>query len=240
MAVKIHPQAVVSAKAHLGENVEVGPFAVIYDNVRIGDNCRIFNGASIGSPPQDLKYAGETTYLEIGSNNVIREFVTMSTATGEGNKTIIGDNNLFMAYAHVAHDCIVGSNTVFANCATLAGHVEVADNVVIGGLSAVHQFCKIGRNVMIAGMSKVLQDIPPFTLVEGQPVKVRGINSVGLRRSDMPRSTINTIKQAIKILCHEGLSVPTAVERIKKEIEPVDEVKEILDFVSRCERGLAV
>ena len=240
MAVKIHPNAVVSPNAQLGENVEVGAFAVIYDNVVVGDNCKIFNGASIGSAPQDLKYDGEKTYLEIGANNVIREFVTMNTGTGEGNKTVVGDNNLFMVYSHVAHDCIVGSNCVFANCATLAGHVEVADDVVIGGLSAVHQFCKIGSNVMVAGMSKVLQDIPPFTLVEGQPVKVRGINAIGLRRTDMKRATINEIKKAIKILCLEGHTAPVAVERIKKEISILPEIEYILDFVDKGNRGLAV
>ena len=240
MSVKIHPQAIVSPKAQLGENVEVGPFTVIYDNVKIGDNCKIFNSASIGSPPQDLKYAGEETFLEIGSNNVIREFVNMNIATGEGNKTIIGDNNLFMASAHVAHDCIIGNNCVIANCSTLAGHVEVADNVIVGGMSGVHQFCKIGRNVMVAGMSKILQDLPPFTLVEGQPVKIRGINSIGLRRAGFSREVIAEIKRAIKILCLEGHTTPVAVERIKNELEMLPEVSEILDFVVTSTRGLAV
>lgn len=256
--VNIHPNALVSDKAEIADGVKIGPFTVVEDNVKIGlgtviganalihadttigENCKIFNGASIGTNPQDLKYDGEKTYLEIGNNNVIREFCTFNRGTEANGKTVVGDNNLFMAYCHVAHDCIVGNNNVFANNATLAGHVEIADNIVIGGLSAIHQFCRVGRNVMVGGMSKILQDVPPFTLVEGQPVKVRGINAVGLRRSDMERATINEIKKAIKILCHEGHTVPVALERIKSELEMLPEIELILDFVSKGKRGLAI
>lgn len=253
---KIHPTAIISKKANLGADAEVGPFSVIGDNVKIGKGTKILNNvtiigfteigeqnkifsyAAIGSPPQDLKYKGEVSFLYIGNNNTIREFVTINPGT-QNNKTCIGDDNLMMAYSHIAHDCQVGNKCVFANVATLAGHVAVEDEVIIGGLSAVHQFVRVGKLAIIGGCSKVVQDVPPYSTCDGHPTKVYGINFTGLKRANVSQEAIHQLKSAFKVLFHSGLSLSHAIEEIKKEFVSLSsEVSYLIDFVSKSKRGV--
>lgn len=256
IARKIHPTAVVSKKAKLGKDVVVAPFAVIDDNVVIGDgtqigpHCQItgyttigkenhiFNGATIGSRPQDLKFKGEKTFLEIGDRNFIREYVTINPGTGEGNKTIIGSNNLLMAYAHVAHDCRIGNHCVFANCASLAGHVIVEDHILISGLSAVHQFVRVGKHAIIGGCSKVVQDIPPFSTCDGHPARIYGLNRIGLRRNNFPVAVIKELDNAFNELFNLGVPLKKAIEKLEKEPGQSAEVAYLLNFLKSSTRGL--
>lgn len=256
MAKKIHPQALVSQSAVIGNNVEIGPFAVIGDNVKIADgtivdafalvtgyteigkNNHIFSYASIGNPPQDLKYKGEKSYLVIGDNNIVREFVTMNPGTEKDSATKVGSNNLIMAYSHIAHDCLVGSENVFANNATLAGHVEVGNKVVIGGLSAIHQFCRVGNNAIIGGCSKVVQDVPPYSMSDGHPAVVYGLNAVGLRRANISNSVISELKKAFKILFFEDHPFDKAKDMVKKNLPDLPEIDYLLKFMSSSKRGV--
>jgi UDP-N-acetylglucosamine acyltransferase len=253
----IHPTAIISSKAKLAESVSVGPYSVIGDqvvigpqtkvgshcviegNTAIGKNCEIFTGAVIGSRPQDLKFKGEKVFLEIGDNNIIREYCTLNPGTGEGAKTTIGDNNLLMAYSHIAHDCSLGSGCVLANNSTLAGHVSIEDKAVVGGLVAIHQFVRIGMLSIIGGCSKVVQDIPPFSTCDGHPARVYGLNLIGLKRKGISHEAIKKIDQAFKLIFNSGLTAKHALERVEKEIEITEEVTYLIDFVRSSERGLA-
>lgn len=254
---KIHSTVVISKKANLEKDVEVGPYCVIGDNVKVGKGTKIlnnvtiignteigqgnkiFSGVVIGSPPQDLKYKGEESFLHIGKNNIIREYTTINPGT-QNNTTKIGDDNLMMAYSHIAHDCHVGNKCVFANNATLAGHVTVEDEAVIGGLSAVHQFVHVGNLSIIGGCSKVVQDIPPYSTCDGHPAKVYSINFVGLKRSNVSLDTIRQLKTSFKILFHSGLSLPHALEKIKREFKnPSAELSHLISFINSSERGIA-
>ncbi|MFC1805140.1 acyl-ACP--UDP-N-acetylglucosamine O-acyltransferase [Candidatus Omnitrophota bacterium] len=252
----IHPTAIVGSSAKLGGNVEIGAYTVIgkgvtigtgvkigshcviEGNTSIGKKCEIFTGAVIGSPPQDLKYEGAKSYLRIGDNNIIREYCTFNPGTEEGGKTVVGDNNLFMAYSHVAHDCTVGEGCVFANNATLAGHVTIEDNAVVGGLVAIHQFVRVGKLSIIGGCSKVVQDIPPYSTCDGHPAKVYGLNLVGLRRRRLPRDEIKALSAAFKILFNSGLKMKRALEKAKKELKPADGITYLFKFVESSERGI--
>lgn len=254
---QIHPTAIVSKKAKLDEGVQVGPYSIIGDNVTIksgskigpfcvidgnttiGKSCEIFTGAVIGSRPQDLKYKGEKAYLEIGDGNIIREYCTFNPATEEGKKTVVGNDNLFMAYSHVAHDCLVGNNCVIANNGTLAGHVTIEDKVVIGGLAAIHQFVRIGELSIIGGCSKVVSDIPPFSTCDGHPAKVYGLNLVGLRRHNVSKESIQALARAFKILFNEGSTLKHALEKLEKEVEASAEVSHLINFAKNSQRGLA-
>jgi len=254
--VKIHPTAVVSKKAKLAGDIEVGPYTIVGDNVSIaastkvgahclidgnttiGKGCAIFTGAVIGSQPQDLKYKNEESFLEIGDNNIIREFSTFNTGTGESARTIVGNDNLFMAYSHVAHDCRVGNSCVIANNGTLAGHVTVEDKVVIGGLVAIHQFTRIGRLSIIGGCSKVVQDIPPYSTCDGHPARVYGLNLLGLRRNKIPPASIKQLDRAFKILFNSDLSKKHALENVIKEAALTEEVSYLLDFIRGSQRGV--
>ncbi len=253
----IHPTAIISSKARLAEGVSVGPYSVIGDqvvigsqtkigshcviegNTSIGKNCEIFTGAVIGSRPQDLKFKGEKVFLEIGDNNIIREYCTLNPGTGEGAKTIIGDNNLLMAYSHIAHDCSLGSGCVLANNSTLAGHVSIEDKAVVGGLVAIHQFVRIGMLSIIGGCSKVVQDIPPFSTCDGHPARVYGLNLIGLKRKGISHEAIKKIDQAFKLIFNSGLTPKHALDKVEKEIEKTDEISYLIDFVRSSERGLA-
>lgn len=253
----IHKTAIISDKAKLAQGVSVGPYAVIGDGADIGKDCQIgahcviegnttigantqvFTGAVIGSRPQDLKFKGEKVFLEIGEGNVIREYCTFNPGTNDGGKTVVGNNNLFMAYSHVAHDCRVGNNCIIANNGTLAGHVAIEDSAVIGGLVAIHQFVRVGRLSIVGGCSKVVQDIPPFSTCDGHPAKVYGLNLIGLRRHKIPRESIHALDKAFKILFNSGLTSRNALGRIEKECEPAAEVKFLADFIRASERGLA-
>lgn len=235
---KIHPTAIIDKKAELDNDVEVGPYSIIYENVKIGKGTRISSHSVIGSPSQDLKYKGEKTFVHIGKGTDIREFVTINRATGEGGKTVVGDNCLLMAYTHIAHNCVVGNGVVIANCGTLAGHVEIQDNAIIGGLVAIHQFCRIGALSLIGGCSKVVQDVPPYMIADGHPAKVYTINSVGLQRKGVKAETRNNLKSSIKIIYNKGLSTKSAVEKIKKEISPSKEISHLIEFITSSKRGI--
>jgi UDP-N-acetylglucosamine acyltransferase len=236
----IGPYAVIDGEVTLGNNIEIGAHATVSGQTTLGAGCRIFPHAAVGLDPQDKKHKpGDRTFLEMGSGNVVREFVTINRGTLEGGgMTRIGNRNLFMAYAHVAHDCIVGDDNVFANVATLAGHVTVEDRVVIGGLTAVHQFVHLGKMAMLGGCSKITQDVPPYGLCDGNPAAVYGVNVIGLKRAQVPLKSVKLLKDAFRILFHSGLAKSTAVAKVEQEIEPVEEIQHLLRFVKASERGL--
>jgi UDP-N-acetylglucosamine acyltransferase len=230
---KIHPTAIVDKKAKLADDIEVGPYAII------GPNAEIAKGAVIGSAPQDLKYKGQKSFLKIGKNNTIREYVTMNLGTEEGTLTSVGDGNLFMAYSHVAHNCRVGNNCVIANAGTLAGHVTLEDRVVLGGFSGVHQFTRVGKMAIVGGCSKVVQDIPPFSTCDGNPARVYGLNLVGVKRAGMSKKAQAELKKAFRILFHSGLVLKNSIGKVQKEVELIEEVKYLLNFLKGSERGIA-
>ncbi len=238
--VMVGPYSVIEGSVSLGDNVRIASHCVVTGQTTIGRNCKIYSGAVIGSAPQDKKYsADDNVFLNIGENNVIREYVTVNPGTVEGgSKTVIGNNNLIMAYAHVAHDCIVGNNCVMANAATLGGHVVLEDNAVIGGLSAVHQFVRLGRLSIVGGCSKVVQDVPPFSMCDGHPVQVIGINAMGLRRAQFSPEIIQRLRKAFKILFRCGLSRSHALDKISNEIETCPEIEHLIFFAKTSERGL--
>lgn len=238
--VEVGPYSLIGPKVNISPRVKIGSSCLIDGNTTIGSGCAIYSGAVIGSPPQDLKYKGEDTQLVIGENNIIREFATLNTGTEEGaGVTKIGDNNLIMAYSHIAHDCVVGSHCVLANCATLAGHVTIEDKAVIGGLVAIHQFCRIGKFSIIGGCSKVVQDIPPFSTCDGHPAKIYGLNSVGLKRAQISNQTISDLKSAFKLLFFSGLSKHHGLEKVLSSIAQSPEIAYLVDFVKASSRGMA-
>jgi len=252
----IHPTAIIEKGATLDEGVEVGPFSIIRKNVKvgartkvgeritiegwttIGTDCHIFTGAVVGSMTQDKKYKGGKSYLRIGNNNNIREYVTVNPGTEDGTETVIGDDNLLMAYSHVAHDCILHNNVTLANVATLAGHVIIEDRAIIGGLSAVHQFVRIGTLSIIGGCSKVVQDIPPYMMVDGHPVKAYSINSVGIDRANVPKEEKKELKKAFKVVFRSGLSLKNIIRTIEKELPKTPTIQTLLVFLSNSERGI--
>lgn len=253
---QIHPTAIVDPSAQLGTGVVVGPYSIIGPDVVLGDGCwlqhhvticgparigsgnRFFAYGSIGQQTQDLKYREEPTYLEIGDNNCFREFVSVHRATFPGDATKIGNRGNFLAYAHIAHDCIVGDDVIFSNNGTLAGHVQVGDHVIIGGLSAIHQFCRIGRFSILGGCTKIVQDVPPFMIADGNPAEIRGINKVGMERHNFTPETVREIKEAYRILYRMNHNVKTAAEQIKEKLQPVPEICQLLDFLATTERGI--
>ncbi|MFO7984036.1 MAG: acyl-ACP--UDP-N-acetylglucosamine O-acyltransferase [Desulfuromonadales bacterium] len=254
----VHPTAIVHPGARIAESVEIGPYAVIGEHVRIGarttvgphtviegwteigEDNKIFQFASVGAIPQDLKYHGEKAFLKIGDRNTIREFVTMHLGTEDGGgETVVGDDSLFMAYAHVAHDCRVGNRVILANAATLAGHVIIDDQAIIGGLSAIHQFTRIGAHVMVSGGSIVVQDIPPFTIAQGDRAKTVGLNLVGMKRRGFSRESINAVKKAYRTMFRAGLRTEEALKQLEEGSAAFAEVKEFTDFIQNSERGIA-
>ena len=253
----VHPTAIIHPGATLGDGVEVGPYAVIGEHVSLGRATRVgahvvidghttlgeenelFSGAVIGSAPQDLKYQGEPSQLVIGSRNRFREYVTINPGTqGGGSKTVIGDDNLIMAYAHVAHDCAVGNRCIIANNAALAGHITLEDRAVIGGLVGVHQFVRVGTLAIVGGCSKINQDVPPYAMCDGNPVKVYGLNVEGLRRHGVPPATRMLLKRAFRILFASGLSFSTAMERVARELPSTPELTHLLEFIRTSKRGV--
>jgi len=254
---RIHPTAVIHPKAGIDGDVEIGPFCVIGEHVQlhrgvqiashvviegwteIGEGCHIFQFASIGSIPQDLKFKGEKSNVVIGKENTIRECVTVHRGTEPGGGvTKIGDHNLLMAYVHVAHDCQIGNHVILANAATLAGHITVQDHAVIGGLTGMHQFVRIGRHAIIGGASAVAQDIPPFVSAVGNRAKLYGLNTVGLKRHGFTDEQLASLKTAYKIIFRSKLSMKEAVENIRKELADSPEAQELATFVETSERGV--
>lgn len=253
----IHPTAIVAPGAQLDSTVEVGPYAVIGPQVKIGahtrigahaviendttlgERNRISQFASVGSVPQDLKYAGEDTALMIGDDNLIREFTTLNIGTAGGSGvTRIGNKNLFMTSSHVAHDCVVGNGCVIANCAALAGHVELGNHVTLGGLSAVHQFSRIGDYAFIAGGAMVVMDVPPYCTAQGDRAELVGLNTVGLTRHGYGEAQLGRIKEAYKLVFRSKLSITEAVERLRAEQAGHPEIALFLEFITSSKRGL--
>ncbi len=253
---KIHSTAVVSSRAELAEDVTIDPYAVIGEHVKIGSgtrimphvhvtgwtdigaNCVFHTGAVIGTDPQDLKFKGERSFVKIGDNNTFREYTTVNRAEGEDNATVIGNENYFMAYSHVAHNCQLGSHIIMANCVSLAGHVRIDDRAIMGGLAGVHQFVHIGCMVMVGGLTKIVQDVPPYMLVDGKPARVFGINAIGLKRLGIPLDVRSELKQACKVLCKEGKSVPQALDILDGEEFSSAEVAHLVKFIRSSTRGV--
>ncbi len=252
----IHPTAVVDAGAEIGAGCEVGPYCIVGAGVVLGAGCwlqhhvslngpsRIGSGnqfyafSSIGQRTQDLKYAGEPTYLEVGDGNTFREFTTVNRGTSPGEKTSIGSRNHFLAYCHIAHDCVVGNDVIFSNNGTLAGHVTVEDHVVLGGFTAVHQYCRIGRHAMTGGCSKIVQDVPPFMIADGNPARIRGINKVGLERHGFTPEALRHIKEAYRLLYRGTLNVAQAIEQIRSDLPDSPELDELIAFAEKSSRGI--
>ncbi len=253
----IHEQAIIEDGAIIGNNVTIGPWTYISKNVVIGDDChisanvvingptrigkgnRIFQFASIGEDCQDLKYAGELTELIIGDNNVFRESCTIHRGTIQDNSlTQIGNNNLFMAYTHVAHDCMVGNNCILANNASIAGHVHVGDYAILGGMTGVHQFCHIGAHSFIGATSLILKDVPPYVMASGNSAKPFGLNSEGLKRRGFKPDTIRAIKQAYRKVYRQGLTVKEALAEIAEQVESSEELTLFTDFIQSSQRGI--
>lgn len=235
---EIGPYAVIGPNVKIGEGTKVGAHAVIDGHTTIGKNCRIYASASIGLEPQDLKYKDEPTGVIIGDRVTIREFCSIHRGTGDRN-TIIGDDCFLMNYVHIAHDCKLGKGVILTNNTQFAGHVEVGDNAVFSGFCIVHQFVRIGRCVMMGGMTGARKDLPPFTLCDGRPAAVYGVNTIGLRRQKMNAELRAAIKQAYKLLYKSDLNYSQAIARIEEEIEPLPEIKEICEFFKSSKRGVA-
>jgi len=254
----IHPTAIIEPGAQLGKDVQVGAYSIIREHVVIGDRTvvgphvviegrttigcdnEIFQFASIGAIPQDLKFHGEESTLTIGDRNKIREFTTLHLGTEDGGgKTVIGSDNLLMAYTHVAHDCIVGNHVILANNATLAGHVEVDDYAILGGMSAVHQFTRVGAHVMASGGSMIAQDIPPFVIAQGDRAKTIGLNLIGLKRRGFSSESLSALKKAYKLVFRSGLRQEEALQQIADTVDDCSEVRAFTDFIRKSERGVA-
>jgi UDP-N-acetylglucosamine acyltransferase len=253
---QIHPTAIIEPGARIGVNVSIGPYSVIGSTVclkddvvikshvcieghtTIGKGTVVWPGAVIGTKTQDLKYRGETTYVEIGEKCEIRECVTIKSSCGEGSIVKVGNNCLIMAYCHIAHNCVLGNHVIMANNATLAGHVTIEDCVVIGGLTAVHQFCRIGCYAMVGGMSAIRHDVPPYTLGGDNPYRLGGLNIIGLKRHGFPLHARNLLCQAFRLVYREGLVLPEALKRIENELEQSPEIVHWVEFCKASKRGL--
>ena len=253
----IHKTAIVDAGAEIGADVEIGPYSIIRNNVILGDNtrigshvviepyvrigpdCRIFQYAAIGAPPQSLKFKGEESFIKIGRGNTIREFVTIHRGTAfGGGVTELGENNFIMAYSHIAHDCRVGDHVVLSNNATLGGHITIGDYSIVGGLVAIHQFVRIGAYAFIGGKSAVVKDVPPYMIAAGDRAKLHGLNSVGLKRHGFSKHTLSMLKKAYRIVFRIGLTLNEAIERVQADVEPVPEVLAFIEFLQSSSRGL--
>ena len=254
---QVHPTALVDPHARLAEDVVVGPYCIISGEVeigsgtvlgsnvvlegwtRVGRNCRILHSAVLGTLPQDLKYKGARSLVEIGNSNTIREFVTINRATGEGEKTVVGDNNLLMAYVHLAHNCIIGNGVILANAVNLAGHVRIDDYAIVGGMTPVHQFVRIGRHAFVGGGSRVPKDVPPFVRAAGNPLRIVGLNSVGLQRREFPADVRLELKRLYRLFYRSNLNVSQAIAKSRAELRDIPEVREFLSFVEKSERGVS-
>lgn len=236
--ISIGPFTSVAGDVTIGDGTWIGPNVTIMDGTRIGKNCRIFPGAVIGAVPQDLKFEGEETTVEIGDNNTIREFVTINRGTKAAWKTVIGNNNLLMAYVHVAHDCEIGNHCILVNNASLAGEVKVYDWAILAGAALVHQFVHVGAHVMVGGAGKVRKDVPPFVKADRDPLSYMGVNSVGLRRRGFSNEKINEIQDIYRTIYLKGYTISQALEIIEKEYEQTPERDEILTFIRNSERGI--
>jgi len=258
MTARIHPTALVDAGAEIGADVEIGPFAIVGENCRIGDGCviaaratlernvilgdgvKIGIGSVLGGDPQDLKFKGELTTVEIGDGTTIREFTTINRGTTQSYKTTVGKNCFIMSYVHLAHDCHVGDGVILVNSVQLAGHVTIGDKAIVAGQSAAHQFVKIGQYSFVGGCSRISQDVPPYIKAVGNPIKLYGLNSVGLQRNNFPDEVVRELKRAYRLFFRSELNVSQAKERAAAELKPFPEVQELLRFVEESGRGVVV
>ncbi len=256
MSTTVHPTAIVSPKATLGDNVCIGAHTIVEDDVQIGDGthvasnalicngarigkeCHVHHGAVLASLPQDLKFHGEVTTLEIGDQTTVREYVTLNRGTHDRWKTTIGSHCFFMAYVHVAHDCVIGNHVILANAVNMGGHVVIEDHAVVGGIVAIHQFSHIGRHSMIGGGFRVTKDVPPYALAGQEPLAYNGLNVVGLRRRNFPQETIQTLEKAYQLIYYSQLNVTQALERIKKELPATEEIRHVVEFIEKSKRGI--
>lgn len=256
MANSIHPTAIIESNVEIGDNVTIGPYSWIRENVSIGDgteigshvvlspgshigkDCKILHHAVLGEIPQDLKFGGEVTTIEVGDRTVIREFVTINRGTKAHWKTVVGTDCLIMAYVHLAHDCIVGNNVVIANACNIAGHVEIQNWAILGGMVGIHQFTKVGQHSLVGGHYRVSKDIPPFIIAAGEPLRFEGLNIIGLRRRGFNKDTINTLKKAYSYIFSTKYNVSDAVKKIKEEIEVSPEIQALLEFIDSSDRGI--
>lgn len=255
---RIHSTAIVAADAELGDDVEIGPFAIIGEsctlgdgsvvaaratlerNVTLGAEVHVGSGSILGGPPQDVKYRGEQTSVEIGDGTVIREYTTINRGTTHSFTTKVGKNCFIMSYVHLGHDCHIGDGVVLVNGVQVAGHVTVDDRAIVSGLTAVHQFVRIGRFSFIGGCSRVAQDVPPYTRAVGNPIKLYGLNSVGLRRNNFPDEVVRELKRAYRLFFRSELNLSQAVQRAEAELEQLPEVQEFVRFVSATNRGVVI
>src|SRR5579859_3959042 len=253
----VHPTAIIHPGAKIDAGCDIGPYCVIGEHVTLAAGCKlhshvvidghtklgkrneIFPFASLGLKTQDLKWKGGVTRLEIGDDNTFREYVTIHSATGDGEVTCVGSNNHILAYCHIAHNCVLGDHIIMSNVATLAGHVMVEDYAVIGGLAAIHQFCRIGKMAMIGGCSKVVQDVAPFMMADGNPAETRTINKIGMERNGVSEKAQGAMRQAYKILLREGLTVRNAVAKVEKKLPKLEEIRHLVQFVRSSERGIS-
>jgi UDP-N-acetylglucosamine acyltransferase len=253
---QIHATAIVSPKAEIAPDAVIGPHTIVEEDViigagstiasnvliaagaRLGRGVRVSHGAVLGTLPQDLKFAGEKSLLKVGDGTTIREYATLNRGTQATGETRVGKDCFIMAYAHIAHDCHLGDNIIMANSVNLAGHIEIDDYAILGGVLPVHQFVKIGCHCMIGGGFRVQQDVCPYSLVGGYPLKVVGLNSIGLRRRGFKPDVLHTLEKTFKLLFFSGLNTTQAMERIKAEIEPIEETRRVLEFVERSGRGM--
>ena len=234
----VGPYCVIGAEVVLGAKCWLQHHVTLQGPMRAGAGNKFYAYCSIGQQTQDLKYAGEPTYLEIGDENTFREFVTVNRSTASSGKTRVGNRGNFLAYSHIGHDCSVGNEVVFSNNGTLAGHVQVGDNAVMGGLTAVHQFCRLGRFAITGGCSKIVQDVPPFMIADGNPAEIRGVNLVGLERKNYPADKVKLIKEAFRLIYRSKYNTAQALDAVRKELEQTDEIREIVDFIETTERGI--
>ena len=258
MTARIHPTAIVDKKAEIAKDATIGPFAIVgpgcvvgagcvvearatlQENVLLGPAVTVGIGSILGGKPQDLKFRGEVTHVEIGAHTVIREFVTINRGTSQSFKTTVGSHCFLMSYVHLAHDCHVGNNVIMSNGTQLAGHVTVEEYVIFSGLCAVHQFAKVGRHAFVGGMARVSKDVPPFVKAVGNPIKLFGLNSVGLRRRGFSEEVIAELKRAYRLLFRSELNVSQALEQAAQELKPFEEVKALVAFVEASGRGVTV
>lgn len=234
----VGPYAIIEADVEIGDDSSIGPNAVIYSGARLGSRVKIFQGASVSNLPQDLKFSGEPTQFYIGDDTVIREFATLHRGTKETGKSQIGKNCLVMAYAHIPHDCVIGDNCILANAVQIAGHTHFGNWVIIGGGTVIHQFCLVGDHAMIGGGLRIIQDVPPFVLIAGEPVTYAGLNVVGLRRRGFKAEDIQIIKEAYGLIYNKSYNVSQAVKIVEEKFSDNIYVKEILKFLSQSKRGL--
>ncbi len=255
---RIHPTAIVDPDAELGEGVVIGPWAIIGPRVRIGDgteigprvtverdttlgeDCQIANGAVLGSDPQDLKFKGERTTLEVGDRTFIREFATLNRGTAASGRTVVGSDCLLMAYAHVAHDCELGNHVVLANSVNMAGHVVIEDWVIVGGLTPIHQFVRIGAHAFVGGGSRISQDVPPYCRAAGNPPRLFGLNSVGLERRGFSDEVRKALKKTYRILFQSSMGLSRALAKADEEVDSIPEVRHLLEFIRASDRGITL